>query len=102
VGAMLANGDSLYAGTNGAGVYRSNDGGQSWTRASNGLPGNGGVVPALLARGSHLYAGTGNGVYRSTDGAESWTRASDGLTGPASSVFSLAASGSSLYAGTGN
>ncbi|MBZ5644344.1 MAG: hypothetical protein LAO19_16430 [Acidobacteriia bacterium] len=59
----------------GGGVFRSADGGKSWTAA--GLAGQ--AVRALAAAPSDpnvLVAGTLDGVYRSPDGARSWERIS--------------------------
>nr|MBC7244984.1 TniB family NTP-binding protein [Chloroflexota bacterium] len=55
----------LYAGTNGAGVFYSEDGGIHWTNANNGLE-NLYVQTLALAptEGGTLYAGTGKGLYR--------------------------------------
>ncbi len=63
----------LYAAT-GAGVYRSGDAGETWDRASRGLPD--GVVEALAMdprEHQRLYAGTLAGpLYLSEDGADAW------------------------------
>jgi hypothetical protein len=78
----------------GGGVYRSTNGGASFTRISGtaGLPDAG--VSSLVpnpADPSRLYAavpatfGTGAGVYRSGDGGLTWTAASTGLSAAASS-----------------
>src|SRR6185436_10025802 len=49
-------------------VYRSTNGGTSWSSAS-GLPGfSSGSVLAIDAAGTNLYWGGANGVYRSTNG----------------------------------
>lgn len=63
----------LYAGTN-AGVYRSEDGGDTWTRLRSAMDDL--VVWALLvlpAEPDTVFAGTRPaGVYRSTDGGDTW------------------------------
>jgi photosystem II stability/assembly factor-like uncharacterized protein len=77
-----ANGQHLWVSVQHAGVFRSQDGGTTWTGASSGLPA-GGVVPVLLRRASstNLFAGTPlNGIFKSTDGGSSWQRSSFGLT----------------------
>jgi len=67
------------------GVHRSDDGGETWTTMSSGLP-PGSDVPALavdpLAR-DHVFAFTSRGVYETTDGGVSWREAGSGLTPPA-------------------
>lgn len=71
--------DVVYAGTFGAGLFRSTDGGRSWERWSQGITD---VRVLSLAAGPDgtLYAGTLiGGVFRLERGAEVWEPASDGL-----------------------
>lgn len=58
-----------------AGVYRSNDAGQTWEPARRGLPEGGIVALALDPRQpEHLYAAASTGaLYASADGAASWS-----------------------------
>ncbi len=74
-------GAAVYLTTQSNGVFKSTDGGGSWTAVDSGLnelflqslaflPGS----PATI-----LAGGNGGGVYRSTDGASSWTASSFGL-----------------------
>lgn len=62
----------VYAGTWG-GVFRSSDGGSSWTAASNGL---GTLYVWSLAVDPHnsavVYAGTVDAIYKTTSGGDSW------------------------------
>ena len=91
---------TLYQGTVGGGVFRSTDGGNTWTPA--GLANR--VVRALAIDPSTpttLYAGTGGGVFRSTDAGASWTAL--GLTDLHTQVEVLAidpVTPTTLYAGT--
>jgi photosystem II stability/assembly factor-like uncharacterized protein len=66
----------VYAGTHGAGVFRSADGGRTWERSSDGLPPDTLVLQLELApsRPTTLYleAYAGQRLYRSTDGARTW------------------------------
>jgi hypothetical protein len=97
---------TLDAGTQGAGVFKSTDGGVTWSAANSGLPANA-IVQALAIDPSTpttLYAGTGwndvGGVFKSTDGGGTWSAAD---TGPSAAVYSLAIDPSTprtLYAGT--
>jgi photosystem II stability/assembly factor-like uncharacterized protein len=80
---------TLYAGGDG-GVFKTTDGGASWSAANSGLPtvgiaADGSYLVAgvnLLAidpqNTSTLYAGT-VGLFKSTDGGASWTEADRGL-----------------------
>jgi len=80
------------------GVYRSPDGGKSWTKVLAGLNGTSG--PSELAMDPSnsriLYAamwdeqrvpwqvrsgGAGSGIWKSTDGGDTWTRLTEGLPG---------------------
>jgi len=95
---------TLYAGTYGGGVFKSVNGGTSWSGVSTGLTNT--VVHSLALDPSApqtLYAGTnGGGVFKSANGGTSWSAANSGLTS-VSDVFSLALDPSNpqtLYAGT--
>ncbi len=84
----------VYAGTNGAGIFRSSDNGATWTFMSTGY---GYLYPtAFLVKGSTILASTVN-VFRSTDDGATWT----GGTGlpPANSITSLATDGVYIYGG---
>lgn len=60
-------------------VFRSSDGGTTWTNASSGLPGP--EVWSIAVAGTSLLASVaGVGAYRSVDNAASWTPVRDGLT----------------------
>jgi photosystem II stability/assembly factor-like uncharacterized protein len=80
----------LYAGTNGGGLFKSGDAGDTWREINAGLVDWTGHRPAVYALAAEakqpriLYAGTGmNGVVKSTDGGAHWFRASEGLEGGA-------------------
>lgn len=73
--------NTLYVGTEGAGVLKSEDGGASWKTINVGL--NHTVVRAITVApqdGQILYAGTWEGgVYQSRDGGVSWSQLNEGL-----------------------
>ena len=67
--------DVIYVGTESAGIYKTIDGGRSWSPAHNGL-GRAAIDTLIIDRGDprRLYAGTLlGGVYYSVDGGSSWT-----------------------------
>ena len=74
---------TLYMGSEGGGVFKSADGGATWTAINNGLTRL--YVQALAIDPSTpttLYAGTqGGGVFKSTDGGMNWTAPSAGIAG---------------------
>jgi photosystem II stability/assembly factor-like uncharacterized protein len=74
--------------TTGPPLYRTADGGLTWTPSASGLP----LFAAQVVRFSptdanEMFCGTDVGVFRSTDRGASWTRAGAGL--PASSVHDV-------------
>lgn len=82
VAASPANRSLVLAGTGGAGVFRSTDGGATWRRSSRGMPHDTGVSVFAFAPSAPntVFAGTyGSGVYRSTDAGRSWVRITSGL-----------------------
>ncbi len=64
-----------------SGVFKSTNGGGSWTAINSGL-----TNPYVLALAfdpsatTTIYAGTNGGVFKSTNGGESWTAINTGLT----------------------
>jgi photosystem II stability/assembly factor-like uncharacterized protein len=81
----------IYCSLSAGGVYRSDDGGATWTPCNRGVraeflpdrfPAAGQCVHRLLvhpARPDRLYQQNHCGVYRSDDRGESWTEITDGL-----------------------
>ncbi|HEY7200710.1 MAG TPA: glycosyl hydrolase [Candidatus Dormibacteraeota bacterium] len=61
----------LYCGTEGRGVWRSDDAGATWRRCSEGIASE--HVTAIAVDGDAVYAGTEpSALYRSEDGGETW------------------------------
>ena len=89
----------LFAGTETGGVFRSTDGGQSWTSVNQGLEEK--RILTLAVKGASLFAGTdGKGMFRSDDNGANWKAVNQGLVVPGSeqvsSITSIAVSGGNL------
>jgi len=82
------------------GLYRSENGGQTWERLPQSLLGHNVLSLAVdETLEGHLYAGTNLGMYTSADGGASWSQAH----GVGSGILSLAtgpAGSGAVYAGT--
>ena len=75
---------TLYAGTDGSGVFRTTDGGANWSAVNNGLSHlrirTLAIDPIDPMR---VYAGSdGSGVFQTTDGGAHWSAVNDGLDKP--------------------
>lgn len=100
---ILAHGTTLFAGTTGEGIYRSDNNGGSWIEVDNGLTNL--DIYGLASIGTELFAGAFRfagdsigGVFVSTDNGASWSPANTGLTNQMINV--LYANGTDLFAGT--
>ncbi|MEW6363374.1 MAG: hypothetical protein AB1714_01905 [Acidobacteriota bacterium] len=88
---------------NGAGAFKSTDGGQTWDPVNTGLTYS--SISCLAgdpSRATEVLAGTyDGGVYKTTDGGVTWNAVNTGLTGK--DVYALAVDPSNpqtVYAGT--
>ena len=71
----------VFVGTQGGGVFRSTDNGESWAGVNNGLTATN--VRALASSPvDHIFAGTFGGVFRSTDNGDHWVAINNGLEFP--------------------
>jgi photosystem II stability/assembly factor-like uncharacterized protein len=92
---------TVYAGTEGGGVFKSTNAGVTWSPANGGL--SGATVYAILldpVTPGLLYAGGSRGVFKSTDHGTTWAAMNTGL--PSSTVHALVldpASPATIYAG---
>jgi photosystem II stability/assembly factor-like uncharacterized protein len=94
---------TIFVGTTGQGIWRSQDGGESWTRLRPALYAET-EVRALAAHPTHaqqVYAGTEIGLYASADSGETWRELESPMRGR--EIWSLAISAGdppTIYAGT--
>lgn len=91
-------GSTIFAGTEGDGVYLSVDSGSTWTPVNSGLQTS--FVYSFAVNGSNLFAGTSAGIFLTTDTGSNWYLKNNGL--PTLSIFSLFYSGTTIFAGTYN
>jgi choice-of-anchor A domain-containing protein/uncharacterized repeat protein (TIGR01451 family) len=95
VHALTVNGNSIYAGTWGFGIFKSNDSGATWDTCNSGLD-SALMVQSLTVYNGSIFAGTvGGGLFKSTNGS-SWTKAVCGYQ----SIWSLGSTSSAIFAGT--
>jgi photosystem II stability/assembly factor-like uncharacterized protein len=86
----------LFVGTNSAGIFASNNNGESWKAVNNGLGNK--SVNVLAINGNIIYAGTENGVFVSANNGESWTSKNTGLPDK-TQVSAFAFLGSTIFIG---
>ena len=101
-----ANSSVVYVGLATNGVFRSNDGGNTWSQVNVPLFGAG--VSSVVfdpATPATVYVGSGSGVFKSTDGGTTWTPQNNfaGVSSGSPNVRAVAidpATPSTIYAGT--
>lgn len=90
INSFHTNGGVLFAGTEAKGVYKSLDGGATWSPSNTGI--ENAYVMSLVSNGTYLFAGTlGHGVYRSQDNGGTWTPANNGIQASAVKCMLIAA-----------
>ena len=82
-------GSTEFAGT-GAGIYRSTDGGESWTNVNSAF------TDCFLQKGSEIFAGFTGGVLKSTDDGIAWTDPNSSLN---ANILHMIVKDSVIYAG---
>ena len=87
---------------NDGGVYKSTNGGNSWTQVSNGLSNTEVKCLAIDPKNTQLiYAGTLGGVFKSTDGGLTWQVRNNGLSATDSKFLAMNPNNNEIiYAGT--
>ncbi len=91
---LTANGNDLYACTNG-GIMHSSDRGKNWRK----LAAPKALFPEIQVVGAKLFAGTYSGVFLSLDGGTTWSAVNTGLTNLR--IYTLLVDGTDLFAATG-
>lgn len=95
-------GTGLLAGGFSSGVWKSGDGGATWTPPApgNGMPAATTVWYLTSLVPNVVMAATSSGIYRSVDFGSTWQLASDGLSGIALRVFADGTNPNIFYAAT--
>jgi photosystem II stability/assembly factor-like uncharacterized protein len=98
---LIAFGGFLFAGTQGDGIYRSSDHGDTWAKTdiNNPLLAQT-LVLTFCVKDNALFAGAANGIYKSTDSGATFQRTLDGFP-PNENVaaFSLTVSSGNILVG---
>ncbi|MGA3013687.1 MAG: PKD domain-containing protein [Bacteroidales bacterium] len=105
---FIGTGDRDAGDATGLGVYKSTDGGLTWTPAKTGMGDQ--TVGRMIqdpTNSSIILAATSGGVYRTTDGGNTWTQTEGGNFNciefnPANHTIVYAAGGSQFYRSTNN
>jgi len=84
------------------GVYKSTDGGASWSVKNTGLAGEVFISSLVVDPNNDqvIYAGGGYGVYKSSDGGGSWSKVTTGLYMDVTCLAIDPNSSQTIYAGT--
>ena len=96
INALLADGMTLYSGSNRSGVFRSSTGGSLWEPVTNGF--NALRISSLAFTSPELFAGTRSGLFASSNAGTTWVFAGSGI--PDDDITALLFSDSTLLAGT--
>lgn len=94
--AFAASGSSIFAGTQGDGIFRSTDNGANWDAVNTGVTNMFVNVLAVNASGN-VFAGTFDGIFFTTNNGANWTEINTGLT--ETDINALIAVGTDLFAG---
>lgn len=93
---LFAKGDSIFAGTDGGGVYLSTNDGTNWSLLNPGMTDV--SINSIAAYGKNIYAATYEGIYLSTNNGASWSTANNGLTNE--TIRSIIVKGTDVFVGT--
>ncbi len=102
--AVATDGDNTYAGSNGVGIFRSDQSG-NWSKINEGLDAsNSRSVHDIVLIDDDIVIATGGGVYRSSDNGDTWERVlnpgvnnSVGAMGSSKDVMAAAVNGVGVY-----
>ncbi|MDR3666504.1 MAG: T9SS type A sorting domain-containing protein, partial [Ignavibacteriaceae bacterium] len=98
---LALQGNNIYAGIFGNGIYLSTDNGTSWSDVNNGLTNK--YVSSIAVKGNNIFVGAGlgngeSGVFLSGNNGANWTKINNGLTDTL--VSAITVSDDNVFAGT--
>ncbi len=94
---LVRYGSKILAGSEGGGIFISDNNGSYWSASNNGLTND--TITCMVVSENNIFAGTkSGGVCMSTNEGVQWTAVNTGLTNL--KIISLRVIGSSIYAGT--
>ena len=107
INVLAVKGDTIFAGTNGYGIYYSSNKGNSWTSVNTGLPWDSATnvyysVSTFAIKGNNIFAGINDaGIFLSSNNGASWTSVNNGLliTNNETYIYALAVIDSNIFAG---
>jgi photosystem II stability/assembly factor-like uncharacterized protein len=100
VNAFAVNSNTLFAGTQGSGVFNSSDNVVMWNSSNINVTGS--FSEGILKAGNSIYNYGEGGIYRSSNSGITWTDMNDNIVltyAPNINVYSMASDGVYLYAG---
>ena len=97
ISALATDGNRIFAGTQGSGIYLSTDQGNSWTAINNGLSGLNLNVISIAMLGDEVFIGCQLGLFESIDNGASWNEVNPLFT--QRNVLGLNVIGSKIYVG---
>ena len=71
---LAVDGNNIYAGTNGGGVFSTNDAGTNWNQTLYS-----GIVSSILINDTDFFVAKTDGIFLSTDKGTKWTKLNNGL-----------------------
>ncbi len=95
ISAMIQKNNHIFAGTGGAGIFRSSDNGISWVQVNSGLSSL--SINSFTHNSTGVFVSGSGGVRLSTNNGDLWTQAGSGSI--SGWVVSLTSNGDDIYAG---
>lgn len=92
---------SVYAGTLGSGIFKSNFGGSNWAPVNTSFPTGTNTTSIAIDAGGVLYAATQAGAFKSSNAGASWAAINSGLTSTDLNAVAIDAAGNIYVASSG-